>query len=691
MPVTFAEDVRDTAVGTSGGNVLSDAALEERRKTLYGISNRIKGEQLKKTLTRSHVLQPGEYNFTEDNHKEHGKWVSSKSLDYLGSRPAATTVPNPSMKQLETHFAIGNDSGKLIENATYQMSATKEDFDRKDGVECEVRPPDRTINWPDMAPRYMKDRTMAGTEYTSAFMQDNMLNPRAPTFPKIDTSKLDLGKLNYFHKVKALKGTNVSLGSDANNYFDSETNRAYCHSAPAASGRTHQEEMTQMRKDAKKVSKFMKTMERESNVFRNGDYNGITQSCLTTAMTDFGKKLGIPMKTNTTSVSLPSLVKNVNDEEEEEEERLTTKVPGLIGYTMHNNPAFKDASSGQYFQENAHFKFGHDNDKLGSIYDKDFELASRAPHQGKNIAVAPKDSEVMQNDARYGFGVSTNNSDFVQHTIELSKIVDPNRSKAMQRNMSRRHGNNVILAYDSSRHMADRQKSISGTSYAGPPSDFKANEPIKAPLAKYNYLETDGVHYHPVEKNKTTEAQYNYTGAFMNPQFSLERRKWKDDQTKTRLDDGRSTHFILGDTRDQLVSEATHQYAGNPRLDAHMPPAGKKEIIPKFKFNHINVSENTQDLTPKGINNMFIDPSVPTMPLHNNSVMMSDYKNLHQRSFTAPQLVMLEQDKKLSAKPWEQSHFFHTDTSGRNNLETTTMADYIKPEGMTGQKFLAAR
>lgn len=36
-------------------------------------------------------------------------------------------------------------------------------------------------------------------------------------------------------------------------------------------------------------------------------------------------------------------------------------------------------------------------------------------------------------------------------------------------------------------------------------------------------------------------------------------------------------------------------------------------------------------------------------------------------------------------KDFSDSHFFHTDTSGRDNFRTTAMEDFIAPESMTGK------
>ena len=67
--------------------------------------------------------------------------------------------------------------------------------------------------------------------------------------------------------------------------------------------------------------------------------------------------------------------------------------------------------------------------------------------------------QVLQQDPDANFGISTNKSQMVSTTTEMASMVNPDRKKALLRNMERRHGNSVTLSYDKRSHAVDRQKS----------------------------------------------------------------------------------------------------------------------------------------------------------------------------------------------------------------------------------------
>ena len=45
-----------------------------------------------------------------------------------------------------------------------------------------------------------------------------------------------------------------------------------------------------------------------------------------------------------------------------------------------------------------------------------------------------------------------------------------------------------------------------------------------------------------------------------------------------------------------FTSETQIKFLGDPKNDAHIPPAGKTEKVANAKFKHVSMSENTQDL-----------------------------------------------------------------------------------------------
>lgn len=177
----------------------------------------------------------------------------------------------------------------------------------------------------------------------------------------------------------------------------------------------------------------------------------------------------------------------------------------------------------------------------------------------------------------------------------------------------------------------------------------------------------------------------------------------EDDNKKifvNRLNDGKSTHFTIGYTPFDFATESQLQFAGDQKNDDHIPAAGKTEKKSEGRpFLHFFVSQNTQDLQANDPYTVNTQESLRARANHcrlpeehsmRTSVMKSDFTPLEARTVSNIELrTMLDCDKKF-AKPISSSHLFHTDNSGRNNFETTAMSDFIKPEIMTGQKFLAA-
>jgi hypothetical protein len=169
--------------------------------------------------------------------------------------------------------------------------------------------------------------------------------------------------------------------------------------------------------------------------------------------------------------------------------------------------------------------------------------------------------------------------------------------------------------------------SVSKKDYVTPPKDFKAMLPMTAQPSKYNFLETDGAMPFPVPKVKATENQLQFIDTFMTTNDTLERRRSKQEQCKSRHDDGRGTHFILGYAPPSHTSEAQANFSGNSKDDENIPPAGKTEKIPESQFGHINHSENTQDMNSK----LYKDRDDSAVPIHGTTVMMADYTHPENR------------------------------------------------------------
>ena len=71
----------------------------------------------------------------------------------------------------------------------------------------------------------------------------------------------------------------------------------------------------------------------------------------------------------------------------------------------------------------------------------------------------------------------------------------------------------------------------------------------------------------------------------MDADQSIERRKFKDQVNRSRLDHGRSTHFVFGYNEPSFNSEQAHHYAGRLSLDS-LPSAGTIQTSKK-NFSHL--------------------------------------------------------------------------------------------------------
>lgn len=56
-------------------------ALADRRRRLYGLDRSLARQDIVQTLTKSHVLQDGEYNYTNESLKD-GIWQTSAKRDF---------------------------------------------------------------------------------------------------------------------------------------------------------------------------------------------------------------------------------------------------------------------------------------------------------------------------------------------------------------------------------------------------------------------------------------------------------------------------------------------------------------------------------------------------------------------------------------------------------------------------------
>lgn len=654
-------------------------------KNLYGSEreSRKQALQLAKSLQSSTVLGAGEYNYTYDKLRD-DVWQSSCSRDFPGlSLDRHHTIAG--VTQLNEHFRLGNDSGKDAPTSWYNKSTTADDFTTKKLSKPSVLAEDRTVHWPDMAPQYQPHRGIGESEYSNTFAQQRSLS--APVYPKVKTAVMTLPlDPARFHKQR---GSEYKFGNDERSKV-SESQRAFGRVSAS-------EDFTEMLASGQTegVRARMKALEKVSNVFRTGDYNGAAGNTLSTTVNDFGPRTRAPGDVTRSSI-LKSAKSDISGKRPGS--RPVSDLPNMLtSYARANTvPAvFSEAADGRDYQTTAHFKYGSSEEGPNSVYAKDFALSAMANRAVPMKAQVPDAGHMLQNDPEFSNAArSLKSSDFMAPPRPLVKITDNNAGT--------KYVDHVNVSLDPTRHAADRQKSVAHSDYNKHPANYHPIPPFVAKAAPYRYLETDNALAYP-GLDRGSEAGNNYTNTFMQGLYALDRRRQKEDACKNRASNTKSTHFVVGYATGNYVPESTHQFAGRPKGDAHVAPAGKREVEPKSKFEHLGQSINTRDLrhndpymtsTKEGIWARMIHQRHPTGGQNpfQTSIMKEDYKDLNRRGFKKSQLRMLEQDEKLSAKPIETSHLFHTDNSGTNQYRSVTMHDFIKPiESTGGRKLLAAR
>lgn len=664
------------------------ANLLEKRHELYGPERNVRVQKIRNKLTRSHVLQDGEYNFTN---KALGKniWNTSHSTDFSGASLDPSLLGGTS-SQLVHHFDMGNESGKHLDKTIYRNSTTQEDFDEKGASKPKLSSESKIVNWPDMAPQLRRGEKIGPSEYISSFITD--LRGRSyPNYPRVDTSKLKLplDPTKFWRQ----RNTNFSLGSDDDGIL-SEQQRVYGRGERAY-------EPDEKEKDAaRKVNKEMKNMDKVSHVFRLGDYNDIVGDFVTTCNNDYGPRTVPPGEAALQKVML-------EDEEEEEEGEKEQKDTVYANVNQLQKFAreitvpsvFKDASDGRTYQTGAHFEFGTDDRKDHSIYAKDYKLSSMVGRFPPKFHATPNAGKLLQFDPNQSqFGRTSSSVDF--QDLRYLPFRNSMGKTALETNLDLRDTDNVILSFDLERHLYDRQKSLNHSDFVGPPRNYKPMELARKHQVIFDYLQTDEALPYPPPPKDTSEAAHNFSGLTMSGPAASSRRAFRKKDTRQRWTDGRSTHFIVGYTPFDFSSETQMKFRGDPKSHQEVAPAGAKEIVDPARFHHLSHSENMLDLKAADPHLTNTKESLPArmnyIPqqkerYNTTSIMKKDYGPLESRSVTESQMKIVDKYDKLLEKDIAHSHLFHTDTSGRNNFVSTAMDDFIKPETMTGRKYLAAR
>ncbi|KAK3093873.1 hypothetical protein FSP39_021309 [Pinctada imbricata] len=658
---------------------------EERRRRLYGPSRNLLVEDIRHRLSKSSVLKDGEYNYTVKKLKD-DVFDTSYQRNFLGR------VLDPSSLQeqkghLGHHFELGNDSGAQIPTVTYQQSTTKDDFPAQEYSK-------------DMAPRFMISRKLADSEYKSNYVPEMVQSTAShPVYPRVNTSimKLPLDPERFWRQ----RNTNIVFGSDRPQIF-SEHQRVYGigrEGAPDVFTRDSQD-------STKAVRKSMKDMEKVSHVFRQGDYDGIVGKFQTTVNDEFGPRTLPPGEHAARALKAQDMKKEKPDSDDSgvESSGSTESLPEdksrtnqLASYARQTTvpKVFKDAEDGKTYQTSAHFQFGSDPNTIHTVYGKDYIPGPTKAYGPPQKSLVPDAGKLLQNDPAYsGVAPTSAQVDFT-YTPALPPTNEEGKTQ-LEVNIERRRTNNIIMSMDETRHAEDRMASLAHSDYIGPPRGYRPMQPVGRPRVEFDYLTPNDALPYPGLENRTSEAKNNYIGTFMSGGHAMDRRKNKDSMCKQRLNDGRSTHFIVGYNPMDFTSETQMKYQGDPKTDGGIPAAGKTENVSKSKYKHVSMSENTQDLKAADPYAVSKHESLMARAAHRQpdkehafttSVMKSDFNPLYRRAFTNAQLRMMDDTDKKMMKTIASSHLFHTDNSGRNNFVTTQMDDFIKPETMTGEHF----
>ncbi|KAL3873646.1 hypothetical protein ACJMK2_036741 [Sinanodonta woodiana] len=546
-----------------------------------------------------------------------------------------------------------------------------------------------------MAPKYATNRIPGPSEYTSSYVTELRTNS-APLYPRMRTAIM---KMPIDPKFSRQNDTNITFGSDAEGLI-SEQQRMYGRSVPAFTKKNNLEDTGETASD---TNTRMKNMDKVSHVFRSGDYNDkVGNNVDTTVINDFGPRTIPPgeaaLAKSREQDRLRAQGLPISQAEEKNEYANANQLQKYARIAIVPT-IFKTADDERSYQTSAHFQFGSDNDKKTTIHAKDFALSSMAARHPPIANNIPDAGKLFQNDPnRQEFGKPTASMDFLYHRAL------PYRNEAgqtlMEINLQRRDTDNVVFSYDPTRDLQDRQVSTNHSDFTGPPKDFRSMAPAKRPKAVYKYLETDEALPYPGLQKDNSEAKHNYSGFLMDGANAVDRRKWKNSQTKGRFHEGQGTHFTVGYSPWDFSSETMMKFRGESTNDQAIPYAGKNENVHPTKMSYLSHSANTQDLqaadpfianTRESLHaRMNYEP--PEFEQSNTtSVTKADFKPLETRKITQYQARVMDKYVKVIQKDIAPTHFFHTDNSGTNQFLTTAMDHYIPPESMTGRKFLSAR
>ncbi|XP_038074201.1 uncharacterized protein LOC119742319 [Patiria miniata] len=248
-------------------SVLNPASTARRREQLYGASRVEEVRALRRSLTQDHIT-----NLTSDRTKI-PPWASTTKFAYKGTQPDKITALSwDSGVQNQAHFDMRGDAAP-VDNGVYLKSLTTNDYRKHPPQRKTVLRQDNQINLPDMNPRFFRDPAMGTSFYNSDFSKTIQ---RETTLPDLQKARTEMRRRN----VKDIRTTHFQFGNEDSN-FQTETVSSFKAGRPRSGLRLeplqppalYRSKTEPIDRDPAATVRRMLEEERESYVFRSGDYN----------------------------------------------------------------------------------------------------------------------------------------------------------------------------------------------------------------------------------------------------------------------------------------------------------------------------------------------------------------------------------------------------------------------------------
>ncbi|XP_071785828.1 uncharacterized protein [Asterias amurensis] len=677
-------------------STLTDPVLTARRREqLYGASRVDEIRSLRTSLTQDHIST------LNSDRTKIPPWASTTKFAYKGTQPdKMTALSLDSGLQNQAHFEMRGE-GASVDNGLYLKSLTGNDYKKHETQRKLAARPENQINLPDMNPRFFRDQTFGSSFYNSDFSKTLQ---RESTLPDLQKARTEMRRRN----VKDIRTTHFDLGNDNPN-FQTETISSFnsrprsVRLEPLPPTLALQRSKTEPLEPASMVRKMLEE-ERESYVFRRGDYNVTApKPKLSTFQRDYDAMPKEPKAaafieptqiakgrflqdadilkasikdemiltpedetTKATMVSLNNgaILKNIllqydimktgyiNKESlqracnslldpipqpvldevlkstkegpgksidyldfirqynlkaisasisnaKEVKPSVTISAPRSAGGSGGTGPVLVNASSGKDYQTSVHFKFGTDEERSSTIYNKDYDSQILKADEKPTKVHGPKSSEVMHTMQKPGgVEVSTKQSDFVNFLdvdkVQLRSIL-VTRDKQGLKNKERHDKNSVILTCDKDRDAKDRHHSLSHESYVKFAPSTKVT--MAPPLPKYRYLDSNGALPYPANmpgRSETIEA-YNGCNLSMPEETEHKLTAFKAENSE-RVKDSRRVHFKFGNDAAEHSTEAKDNFVECRAVGDEIPAAGTKNQG-EPQYPHQKISQNTEDLS----------------------------------------------------------------------------------------------